>query len=162
MIRIRLPPLRERLEDIPMLAAHFLQKHSALEGKRLSFSAEAMQWIVQQQYPGNVRELENVVERAAILARSEIVEPDDLPPHVAVGLQLGPSPALSGQEHSRTPSACTSSRRSSGSGAITPGPRKRSASDAPRCGGSSRSTASIGNRPPDRKGTPADVASPRT
>ncbi len=73
VIRIRLPPLRERLEDVPMLAAHFLQKHSALEGKRLSFSPEAMQWIVQQQYPGNVRELENVVERAVALASEPYV-----------------------------------------------------------------------------------------
>ena len=73
VIRIRLPPLRERVEDIPLLAAHFLQKHSALEGKRLSFSPEAMQWIVQQQYPGNVRELENVVERAVALSSGPYV-----------------------------------------------------------------------------------------
>jgi two-component system response regulator PilR (NtrC family) len=73
VIRIKLPPLRERVEDIPLLAAHFLQKHSALEGKRLSFSSEAMQWIVQQQYPGNVRELENVVERAVALASEPYV-----------------------------------------------------------------------------------------
>jgi two-component system response regulator PilR (NtrC family) len=73
VIRIKLPPLRERVEDIPMLAAHFLQKHSALEGKRLSFSSEAMQWISQQQYPGNVRELENVVERAVALSSEPYV-----------------------------------------------------------------------------------------
>ncbi len=73
VIRIRLPPLRERVEDIPMLAAHFLQKHAALEGKRLSFSQEAMQWIMQQAYPGNVRELENVVERAVALASEPYV-----------------------------------------------------------------------------------------
>ncbi len=73
VIRIRLPPLRERVEDIPLLAAHFLQKHSALEGKRLSFSQEAMQWIMQQAYPGNVRELENVVERAVALATEPYV-----------------------------------------------------------------------------------------
>jgi two-component system response regulator PilR (NtrC family) len=73
VIRIQLPPLRERIEDIPMLAQHFLHKHSALEGKRLSFSTEAVQWIVQQQYPGNVRELENVVERAVALAMEPYV-----------------------------------------------------------------------------------------
>ena len=64
VIRITLPPLRERREDIPALANHFLHKHSALEGKRLSFSSEALRWIAEQDYPGNVRELENVVERA--------------------------------------------------------------------------------------------------
>jgi two-component system response regulator PilR (NtrC family) len=78
VIRIQLPPLRERVEDIPMLAAHFLQKHSALEGKRLSFSTEALAWIVQQPYAGNVRELENVVERAVALASEPIVVKSDL------------------------------------------------------------------------------------
>jgi two-component system response regulator PilR (NtrC family) len=78
VIRIQLPPLRERIEDIPMLAQHFLQKHSALEGKRLSFSNEALSWIVQQQYPGNVRELENVVERAVALSLEPYVVRADL------------------------------------------------------------------------------------
>jgi two-component system, NtrC family, response regulator PilR len=78
VIRIQLPPLRDRIEDIPMLAAHFLQKHSALEGKRLSFSSEALTWIAQQTYPGNVRELENVVERAVALATEPYVVRADL------------------------------------------------------------------------------------
>ena len=78
VIRIQLPPLRERTEDIPTLAAHFLQKHSALEGKRLSMSPEALQWILQQRYPGNVRELENVVERAVALATEPYVVRSDL------------------------------------------------------------------------------------
>jgi len=78
VIRIQLPPLRERVEDIPMLAQHFLAKHSALEGKRLSFSSESIPWIVQQPYPGNVRELENVVERAVALASEPYVVTADL------------------------------------------------------------------------------------
>jgi two-component system response regulator PilR (NtrC family) len=78
VIRIALPPLRERREDIPMLATHFLQKHSALERKRLSFSPEAMRWITEQDYPGNVRELENTVERAAALASEPHVVRADL------------------------------------------------------------------------------------
>jgi two-component system response regulator PilR (NtrC family) len=73
VIRIQLPPLRERKEDVPTLAAHFLQKHSAIEGKRLSFSPEALTWIAQQEFPGNVRELENVVERAVALATEPYV-----------------------------------------------------------------------------------------
>ncbi|MFM2417532.1 MAG: hypothetical protein RL385_2255 [Pseudomonadota bacterium] len=78
VIRIELPPLRERVEDIPALAAHFLQKHSAVEGKRLSFSAEALFYIVQQPYPGNVRELENTIERAVALATEPYVVCADL------------------------------------------------------------------------------------
>jgi two-component system response regulator PilR (NtrC family) len=78
VIRVQLPPLRERMEDVPMLAQHFLQKHSALEGKRLTLSPEAMSWIVQQRYPGNVRELENVIERAVALASEPYVVRSDL------------------------------------------------------------------------------------
>jgi two-component system, NtrC family, response regulator PilR len=78
VIRIQLPPLRERVEDIAMLASHFLQKHSALEGKRLSFSSEALSYIVQQSYPGNVRELENVVERAVAFATEPFVVKSDV------------------------------------------------------------------------------------
>jgi len=78
VIRIALPPLRDRREDIPMLAAHFLQKHSAFEGKRLSFSAEALRWVSEQDYPGNVRELENVVERAVAFASEPYVVRADL------------------------------------------------------------------------------------
>jgi two-component system, NtrC family, response regulator PilR len=78
VIRITLPPLRERKEDIPTLANHFLQKHSALESKRLSFSAEALRFIAEQDYPGNVRELENVVERAVALASEPYVVRADL------------------------------------------------------------------------------------
>ncbi len=78
VIRVQLPPLRDRVEDIPMLAQHFLAKHSALEDKRLSFSSEALSWIVTQPYPGNVRELENVVERAVALATEPYVVRADL------------------------------------------------------------------------------------
>jgi two-component system response regulator PilR (NtrC family) len=78
VIRITLPPLRERRDDIPALAAHFLQKHSALEGKRLAFSSEALRFIAEQEYPGNVRELENVVERAVALASEPYVVRADL------------------------------------------------------------------------------------
>ncbi len=78
VIRVQLPPLRERMEDVPMLAQHFLNKHSALEGKRLSLSPEAMSWIIQQRFPGNVRELENVIERAVALATEPFVVRSDL------------------------------------------------------------------------------------
>ena len=91
VIRIDIPALRQRLEDIPVLAEHFLRKHGALQGKRLTISAEAMRWIATRPYPGNVRELENVVERAVTLARSSQIELGDLrdastPPAMPAGL----------------------------------------------------------------------------
>ena len=78
VIRIEVPPLRDRPEDIPVLADYFLQKHSALQGRRLEFSPEAMRWLAQQPYAGNVRELENIVERGVTLAPSNTVNREDL------------------------------------------------------------------------------------
>jgi two-component system response regulator PilR (NtrC family) len=78
VIRIEAPPLRERPEDIPVLAGYFLQKHAALQGRRLEFSPEAMRWLAQQSYAGNVRELENIVERGVTLAPGPTVNREDL------------------------------------------------------------------------------------
>ena len=78
VIRIEAPPLRERPEDIPVLAGYFLQKHAALQGRRLEFSPEAMRWLAQQSYAGNVRELENIVERGVTLAPGRTVNREDL------------------------------------------------------------------------------------
>jgi transcriptional regulator with GAF, ATPase, and Fis domain/CHASE2 domain-containing sensor protein len=79
-ITIVLPPLRERKEDIPLLATHFLAKHQYRSITK--FSTQAMEYLIQYNWPGNVRELENVVRRCAILARSEgrnMIRINDLP-----------------------------------------------------------------------------------
>ncbi len=94
VIQVTLPPLRDRREDIPALAEHFLARAAAKLGRTRRLSPAALERVLRYPWPGNVRELENAIERAAILSRSETVEPDDLPPHVSAGLQLGPSPAL--------------------------------------------------------------------
>jgi DNA-binding NtrC family response regulator len=94
VIQIILPPLRDRREDIPALAEHFLALSAGKLGRKLRLSAEALERILRYPWPGNVRELENAIERAAILARSAVLEPDDLPPHVSASLPLGPSPTL--------------------------------------------------------------------
>jgi DNA-binding NtrC family response regulator len=79
VIPIRLPSLRERTEDIPLLAQHFLQRAAAGLGKpALRFTEDAMDWLVKQAWPGNVRQLENVVERAATLVKEATITPADL------------------------------------------------------------------------------------
>ncbi|WP_338832936.1 Anaerobic nitric oxide reductase transcription regulator NorR [Moorella humiferrea] len=80
VITIWLPPLRERRDDIPLLARHFLEKYSRRLGKDITgFTSEAMDALVRADWPGNVRELENVVERAVILAEGKKIEVGDLP-----------------------------------------------------------------------------------
>ncbi|MDX9912135.1 MAG: sigma-54 dependent transcriptional regulator [Phycisphaerales bacterium] len=83
VVKIELPPLRERVSDIPALAEHFLKRHAADLAKQIiAFSPEAMSLLQRYAFPGNVRELENVVERAAVLARGQTILPEDLPPSV--------------------------------------------------------------------------------
>ncbi len=94
VIPVVLPPLRERREDIPTLAEHFLQQYSQKQGRPLRFSGEAIDKLLRYPWPGNVRELENAIERAAILAQHESIAPDDLPPHIMAGAPLGAAPAL--------------------------------------------------------------------
>ena len=75
---IVIPPLRDRPEDIPLLARHFLKYfQSKLKRPRLDFGAQVMDRLVRYPWPGNVRELQNMIERAVILARSSTVEIDD-------------------------------------------------------------------------------------
>ncbi|MBK9519158.1 MAG: sigma-54-dependent Fis family transcriptional regulator [Anaeromyxobacter sp.] len=83
VINIPLPPLRERSEDIPLLAHHFLRRYSDRLAKRVkTLSPEALELLCGYRWPGNVRELENAVERAVVLCRNDTVSPADLPPAV--------------------------------------------------------------------------------
>jgi two-component system response regulator HydG len=85
VIPLRLPALRERPEDTPLLAEHFLQDAAGRLGKRLAgFTPEALAWMQEHRWPGNVRELENVVERAAVLAAGPTVSLADLRTEFAV------------------------------------------------------------------------------
>jgi DNA-binding NtrC family response regulator len=77
---ITLPPLRERREDIPPLAWHFLRKQSEETGKEIQgFTAEAMNLLVNAEWPGNVRELKNTIERLVITGEGRMIKADDLP-----------------------------------------------------------------------------------
>ena len=79
VVSIHLPPLRNRKEDIPLLANHFLKVFSQKQEKRLeSFSPDAMKALTQYVWPGNVRELENTIERLVVFARNEIITSQDL------------------------------------------------------------------------------------
>jgi DNA-binding NtrC family response regulator len=79
VVPIILPPLRQRREDIPLLAEHFLRKHGLRKDNRIrGLSAEALNALVKHDWPGNVRELENAIERAIVLARGELITPADL------------------------------------------------------------------------------------
>ena len=78
VIHLHLPPLRERPEDIPLLAEHFLAKHAATQNKRLGFAPDALRHLLGQPLRGNVRELENLVERAVTLAIGPRIDVADL------------------------------------------------------------------------------------
>ena len=78
VIRITVPPLRERGEDVFLLAHAFLQRTAAAQRRRVRFSAEALQSLMAYAWPGNVRELENKVSRAVIMSRGRLIEPADL------------------------------------------------------------------------------------
>jgi transcriptional regulator with PAS, ATPase and Fis domain len=77
---IFIPPLRERKEDIAPLSRHFLDKHARNTNKKITgFSEEAMDILTSYGFPGNVRELENIIERAVILEKTSLITPESLP-----------------------------------------------------------------------------------
>jgi two-component system, NtrC family, response regulator AtoC len=83
VIPIEIPPLRDRLEDVPLLVHHFLQKQaSAAGGEPKKIDPKAIDILSNYNYPGNVRELENAIERACALCENNMILPADLPPHI--------------------------------------------------------------------------------
>jgi two-component system, NtrC family, response regulator len=88
VVHLHLPPLRERQEDIPLLAAHFIKKYVQENLRdKTRITPEALQVLIHYAWPGNVRELENVMERAVILCSNNTISPQDLP------AELAPAPA---------------------------------------------------------------------
>lgn len=86
VVALALPPLRERGEDIPLLAMHFLRRFAEKNGKHIKgFTPEAMDRMLKHSWPGNVRELENAVERAVVLALGEYIGERELPPALSGG-----------------------------------------------------------------------------
>jgi Nif-specific regulatory protein len=80
VVSLKMPPLRDRREDIPLLARHFAAKHGKRAKRRLAgISAEALACLESYDWPGNVRELENALERAVVLGSTDLIMPEDLP-----------------------------------------------------------------------------------
>src|SRR5207248_1704983 len=88
-----LPPLRDRREDIPLLAEHFLAKYAEQMDKNIAgISHEAMELLLHHDWPGNIRQLENALERAVALETTPTILPDSLP--AAIRGELSKSPAI--------------------------------------------------------------------
>jgi two-component system, NtrC family, response regulator AtoC len=99
VVSIYLPPIRERPEDIPSLAEHFIRRYSHDAGKPVtSISNEAMKLLCGYPWPGNVRELENVIDRAVALSRQPTLTPEDLPVEVREGKASGFSRSTAQEE----------------------------------------------------------------
>jgi transcriptional regulator with PAS, ATPase and Fis domain len=95
-VEIHVPPLRERREDIPELAIHFLERHKLV--RHLKLTAPALDALIAFDWPGNVRELERVMERAIALARTDEIRLDDLPTLIARGYVEALMPSLTRDE----------------------------------------------------------------
>jgi two-component system, NtrC family, response regulator AtoC len=79
VVKIDLPPLRERVEDIPLLATHFAGKYAKPGDQPKTISPEAMELLINYWWPGNIRELENAIERACVTTRDNSIRPENLP-----------------------------------------------------------------------------------
>lgn len=91
VIKLTLPPLRERKEDIPLLLDNFVQRFNSLYNRNvLGVSDQAMKQLMQYSYPGNIRELENIIEYAFVLCSGQIIEPEHLPEHILALDRQGP------------------------------------------------------------------------
>jgi DNA-binding NtrC family response regulator len=91
VVAIELPPLRQRRRDIPLLVEHFLTRYSTENAKQVrQISKEAMDLLMRHAYPGNVRELQNLIERAVVMSRDEVIAQTDLPPEMRDGRVQAP------------------------------------------------------------------------
>jgi Nif-specific regulatory protein len=96
VLEIAMPPLRERTGDLLLLARAFLERFNEKHGKNRELSAAAEELLQAHDYPGNVRELQNVIERAVVLSRGPFIEPGDLPASFGAALPRGKGGALHG------------------------------------------------------------------
>lgn len=97
VIRLEIPPLTQRREDIPLLIDHFVARFNRLQGKDVAgVSDEVLARLMEYDYPGNVRELENIIEHAFVLCRGGVIGLEHLPPHLGGGSGGASAPSLTG------------------------------------------------------------------
>jgi len=89
VVPVRIPPLRDRKEDIPPLVGHFLQIYNEENGRDIKISNEALDTLLMYDWPGNVRELENCVERMIVMAKNEIIMAEDVPLNIGTDFIVG-------------------------------------------------------------------------
>ncbi len=95
VVRIDIPPLRERKEDIPLLVRYFINKYNRMMDKNIrGISDEALSLMIKYHWPGNVRELENTIQRAIIITEEQEITPEDLPEHISLTSQASPDLTL--------------------------------------------------------------------
>jgi len=83
VVRVILPALKDRMEDVPLLAQHFIERFNVLQGRRLKKCSErVLAAFMRYSFPGNIRELENAIEHAFVVCTSNIIQFEDLPPHI--------------------------------------------------------------------------------
>ncbi|TMB03426.1 MAG: sigma-54-dependent Fis family transcriptional regulator [Deltaproteobacteria bacterium] len=103
VIQVVLPPLRDRVEDVPLLADHFVARYAAKNGKPVrALTAAAVEALEAYSWPGNVRELENAIERAVVLSQGAELDVDALPDAVQNAARAGPRPAIPAALEGRT------------------------------------------------------------
>jgi two-component system nitrogen regulation response regulator GlnG len=110
VVRIQMPPLRERPTDIPMLAPYFLRKFAKLQDQKpKSLSKDALAALTTYRWPGNVRELENVMQRSHVVSKGEVILLSDLPPEIVASLSPGSPVPASGSGSGESPAASAES-----------------------------------------------------
>jgi DNA-binding NtrC family response regulator len=105
VVHVKLPPLRERLDDLPLLVDHFLEKFGREKNARLTVNPEAMRLLYAYGWPGNVRELENVIERGLVLCSGSEIMPADLPEELRKRETATVLPPAETAAHPASPSA---------------------------------------------------------
>lgn len=131
VLEVESPPLRERQDDLPLLVSHLIVRLSAKNRKEVrGVSPAFLQILAAYSWPGNIRELENVLERALILSRSDVLETDSLPPQVLDSVQAEERVQRTGKTGSSGPGLGASGQTASGKGVLAVGALRSLADEA--------------------------------